>query len=136
MPSPIAKRTESQTSTPKLDRNQAKVKPSLTRKRGNKHLPFLLQIHTMGEVVHILFPKLFWPTVRKNCSSDGEKLLKFEAEGREFIKNFTWTIHSNSESSEQFLITKCFFNLFLFLRSNTLEIKTCGLGSRTRDVCS
>ena len=26
------------------------------------------------------------PTVRKNCSSDREKLLKFEAEGREFAK--------------------------------------------------
>ena len=35
----------------------------------------------------ILLPKLFWPTVRKNCSSDREKLLKFEAEGREFAKN-------------------------------------------------
>ena len=34
----------------------------------------------------ILFPKLFWPTVSKNCSSDWEKLLKFEAEGREFAK--------------------------------------------------
>ena len=34
----------------------------------------------------ILLPKLFWPTVRKNCSSDREKLLKFEAEGREFSK--------------------------------------------------
>ena len=34
----------------------------------------------------ILLPKLFWPTVGKNCSSDGEKLLKFEAEGREFAK--------------------------------------------------
>ena len=34
----------------------------------------------------ILLPKLFWPTVRKKCSSDGEKLLKFEAEGREFAK--------------------------------------------------
>ena len=32
----------------------------------------------------ILLPKLFWPTVRKNCFSDREKLLKFEAEGREF----------------------------------------------------
>ena len=31
----------------------------------------------------ILLPKLFWPTVRKNCSSDREKLLKLEAEGRE-----------------------------------------------------
>ena len=34
----------------------------------------------------ILLPKLFWHTVRKNCSSDLEKLLKFEAEGREFAK--------------------------------------------------
>ena len=34
----------------------------------------------------ILLPKLFLPTVRKNCSSDREKLLKFEAEGREFAK--------------------------------------------------
>ena len=29
----------------------------------------------------ILWQKLFWPSVRKNCSSDWEKLLKFEAEG-------------------------------------------------------
>ena len=34
----------------------------------------------------ILLPKLFWPTVRKNCSSDWEKNLKFEAEGREFSR--------------------------------------------------
>ena len=34
----------------------------------------------------ILLPKLFWPSVRKNCSSDREKLLKFEAEGWEFSK--------------------------------------------------
>ena len=34
----------------------------------------------------ILLPKLFWLTVRKNCCSDQEKLLKFEAEGREFAK--------------------------------------------------
>ena len=34
----------------------------------------------------ILLPKLFWTTVRKNCSSDQEKLLKFEAESREFLE--------------------------------------------------
>ena len=34
----------------------------------------------------ILLAKLFWPTMRKNCSSDWEKLLKFEAEGQEFAK--------------------------------------------------
>ena len=60
----------------------------------------------------ILLPKLFWPTVRKNCSSDREKLLKFEAESREFSK-FLRSIYSNSERSEQFLVTECFFNLFL-----------------------
>jgi hypothetical protein len=32
----------------------------------------------------ILLSKVFWPTVRKNRSSDREKLLKFEVEGREF----------------------------------------------------
>ena len=34
----------------------------------------------------ILLPKLFWPTVRRNYSSDREENLKFEAEGREFAK--------------------------------------------------
>ena len=33
--------------------------------------------------------KIFLPTMRKNCSSDREKLLKFEAEGREFAKGQT-----------------------------------------------
>ena len=32
----------------------------------------------------ILLPNLFWPTVRKKCSSDREKLLEFDAEGQEF----------------------------------------------------
>ena len=32
----------------------------------------------------ILLSKLFSPTVRKDCSSDQEKLLKFKAEGQEF----------------------------------------------------
>ena len=34
----------------------------------------------------ILLPKLFWPAVRKNGSSDWEKLLKFEAENWEFAQ--------------------------------------------------
>ena len=38
----------------------------------------------------ILLPKLFWYTVRKNCSSDWEKRLKFEAEGQEFAKFLRW----------------------------------------------
>ena len=34
----------------------------------------------------ILLPKLLRKLVRKNCSGDREKLLKFEAEGQEFAK--------------------------------------------------
>ena len=44
----------------------------------------LLFIQLIGYVNGILLPKLYWPTVRKNCSSDREKLMKFEAEGQEF----------------------------------------------------
>ena len=71
-------------------------------------MPFLaIQMVTMVQSVWweigsllgngILLPKLFWPTVRKNCSSDREKLLKFEAEGQEFAKF--------SSSLEQFIQT-------------------------------
>ena len=64
-------------------------------------------------------------TTRKNCSSDREKLLKVEDEGREFAKKFeiTRTIYSNSERSEQFLATECFFNFcpWKFIISNKLE---------------
>ena len=35
----------------------------------------------------ILLLKFFWPTLRKNYSSDQEKLLKFEDEGWEFAKS-------------------------------------------------
>ena len=61
----------------------------------------LFQAWTRG-LNGILLPKLFWPTVRKDCSSDREKLLKFEAEGQEFAKKFeiTITIYSSSERSE------------------------------------
>ena len=34
----------------------------------------------------ILLPKLFWPNVKKNCSSDLENFLKFKAEGQELAK--------------------------------------------------
>jgi hypothetical protein len=63
----------------------------------------------------ILLPKLFWPTVRKNCSSDRKKLLKFEAEGREFAKflrsleQFIQTV----KGQNNFLVTECVFLLVL-----------------------
>ena len=47
--------------------------------------------------ISILLPKMFWPTVRKNCSSDREKLLKFEAESQDFSIFF--------RSLEQFIQT-------------------------------
>ena len=52
----------------------------------------------------ILSPKLFWPTVRKNCSSDREKLLKFEAEGREFAKKFWPTVRKISSRDREKLL--------------------------------
>ena len=54
--------------------------------------------------------------MRKNCSSDREKLLKFEAEGREFSKF--------SRSLEQFFLTVSqnnFGNKIQFLQN---QIKT------------
>ena len=36
----------------------------------------------------ILLAKLFWPTAWKNCYSDREKNLEFEAEGQEFAKKW------------------------------------------------
>ena len=57
---------------------------------------FINEMHRRLEF-GIFLPKLSWPTVRKNCSSDWEILLKFGAEGREFTKNlrslrFIWTV--------------------------------------------
>ena len=51
----------------------------------------------------ILFPKLFWHTVRKNCSSDQEKCLKFEAKCQEFWDDKTntfkqWNVGTISEA--------------------------------------
>ena len=61
----------------------------------------------------------------KNCSSDREK--KFEFRGwRPRICNIfeiTRTIYSNSERSEQFLVTECFFNLFLEVSHKLEQLK-------------
>ena len=63
----------------------------------------------------ILLPKLFWPTVRKKCSSDWKNLFEIWGLRPKICKIFeiTRTIYSNSERSEQILVTECFFNLFL-----------------------
>ena len=69
------------------------------------HLAWYLKESETVYINGILLTNLFWPTVRKNCSSDREKLCK--------IFEITGIIYSNSERSEQFLVTECFFNLFL-----------------------
>ena len=62
----------------------------------------------------------------KNCYSDWEKNLKFEAEGQEFCKNFeiTRTIYLSSERWEQFLVTECFFQLshVSYIRTTIIQI--------------
>ena len=72
----------------------------------------------------ILFPKLFWPAVRKNDSTDWEKLLKFEAEGQEFARflrsqeQLIRTVKAKNNFEKEY-----FFNLFLEV-SQILYIRT------------
>ena len=66
----------------------------------------------------ILFPKLFWPTVRRNCSSDRETLMKFEAKFLRSQEQFIRTLKCQNNFLQQ--------NAFLtyswkFLSSNTSE---------------
>ena len=62
--------------------------------------------------------------MRKNCSSDQEKLLKFEAEGREFAKimrsleQFVCTV----KCQNNFLVANAFLTCsWRYLRPNKLE---------------
>ena len=58
----------------------------------------------------ILFPKLFWPSMRKNCSSEREQLLIFEGE--------CWEVANPLRSLEKFIQTvkgqKNLGNIMLF----------------------
>ena len=40
----------------------------------------------------ILLPKLFWPTVRKNCSSDWENFWNSKLKAERSLKQFVWTV--------------------------------------------
>ena len=63
--------------------------------------------------------------MRKNCSSDREKLLKFEAEGQEFAKflrsleQFIQTVKGQNNFWQQ----NAFLTSWRFLRSNKLELE-------------
>ena len=71
----------------------------------------------------ILFPKLFWPTLRKNCSCDWEKLLKLEAKVREFfnfwrsLEQLIWTV----KRQNNFRNTTLFFSLLLEVSQITVN---------------
>ena len=98
--------------------------------------PFMKKcIHTMNqmwefhsEIVEgkhrILFPKLFWLSVRKKHSIDCKKNLNFKVKDQEFAKKneITRPIYLNSERSVQFLKQNAFWNCsWRFSRSNTSE---------------
>ena len=86
--------------------------PNLSENKHNIGYRSAVEIHALKKSDNmynlgngILFPKFFWPTVRKKISSDWEKHLKFEAEGRAICKLFeiTRTIYSKiRERSVQF----------------------------------
>ena len=118
--------------------NKEKKRPILRVKRHRKKNSTALKSNARLQSINrsfvektsnicIFFPKLFWPSVRKNCSSNWEPLLKFEAEGGEFDFFFLFlqsqkTIYSLGERSEQFSEQNAFLTYFWrFLRSNTLE---------------
>ena len=91
------------------DEHQTKKARTLG-KSGNLSLEFFSYIISGAKMVFYYQNCSDQPTVRKNCSSDQEKLLKFKICK---IFEITRTIFSNSYKSEQFLVTECFFNLFL-----------------------
>ena len=72
----------------------------------SSHFPFLFKNYFKLEMVFLCqnCSDLLW---EKKCSSNREKLLKFEAEGWKFVPEIfaiTRTIYLNSERSEPFLV--------------------------------
>ena len=65
------------------------------------------RVHQFCWKIWYFVTKIVLAYCEKNCSNDREKLLKFEAKGQEVLKilEITRTIYSNSERSEQFLVT-------------------------------
>ena len=59
--------------------------------------------------------KIFLIYCEKICSSDREKLLKFQAEGQEFskIQRSLEQFYQTVKGQNNFLVTECFFDLFL-----------------------
>ena len=93
---------------PSKSTNWAAVKNKLNVKNYHHNQTFhYLKNYLNMQVFGILFTKLFWPSVRKTFEIGGWRPRIFKN------LEITRTIYSNSERSEQFLVTECFFNLFL-----------------------
>ena len=69
--------------------------------------------------------------MRKKISSDREKLLKFEAKGREFAKflssleQFIQTVKGQNNCSWRFLICNKFRTIKIQIGKNYWDIETC-----------
>jgi len=67
--------------------------------------------------------------VRKNCSSDQEKLLKFEAEGREFAKilrsleQFIETVKGQNNFWYQSAFLSCYWRFLISYKLEQLKLK-------------
>ena len=90
-----------------------------------KQLEQILGKHMNG----ILLPKLFWPTVRKSCSGDWEKLLKFEAEGQDFakllrsIEKFIQAVKDQSSFWQQNAFLTCSRRFLISKKLEQLELE-------------
>ena len=89
----------------------------------------------------ILLQKLFWPTVRQNCSNDRDFFLKFEAEGWEFAKfmrsleQFIQIVKGQNNFWQQNAFLTCSWR---FLRSNKIRTIRIQIGKKIlgfRNMC-
>ena len=77
--------------------------------------PILRQLNKSG----ILLPKLFWPTVRKNFSSDRENFLKFEVEcAAASIKTIFWYVVSTYYILELYTVLHMFTQVLFLARKH------------------
>ena len=97
--------------------NVPTVKVAAAAANGQK-FRFKMELPRKSYNFGILLPKLFWPTVRKNCSSDREKVLKFEAEGQEFAKilrSLKQFVQKVQWKVKTIFVKECFFNFDIIL---------------------
>ena len=84
-----------------------------------------------------MFPKLFWPTVRKNCSTDWGKTFEIWGWRPRICRNFEITRTMKQWKVSTMFETECFYNLFLeisqiwIIRKIRIQIGKNNLDSET-----